>query len=516
MKRAEEENYHENLSLALIEYKKRVERFDVPSATWFIENFNLIRNGKPITPKRWHNIICDSNLTSYRTAKKRRDESILADLASGVSTRSIKSEYKLDDHQLNRLVNKKNSLLKEKSLVFLEPVCALYQKGFSISYIEKELGISAPTIRKLLAQRDIHPRSQSETSVRHSSLRTDYFKKIDSPEKAWILGFIYADGSINQKNSLQISQSRENDHLLKIVSDALNYPNKFTSAKKSHTDKIQSVLTITRQEIFLDLLNLGMTQNKENNLRFPFTTIDPNFYWAFLSGLYNGDGGLTFGLKRNTLVKTKSPGWIPTLGWQITSTKEMCLDIRSFFETKFPNIQVHVKQEGTKNAWRVTIANDRSQILSIVQELDRHGYGIQISDKYDKAAFYQRRWRRNAAIKAVQSCPDANIFKQRLNIYVDNLRREGMLLKDIATSMQTDRNSLRRYCEGRSFPSTTAVISKFCSLLQLKERDFIDWARLESQDLIPPHWELKDSSYRYHGLQVGVFGEIIEFGRKDG
>lgn len=63
----------------------------------------------------------------------------------------------------------------------------------------------------------------------------NFFEKIDSEEKAYTLGFIAADGSVNIKNGLiKIEQKSENDDILEKIAKALKYDNliKNTSRKR--------------------------------------------------------------------------------------------------------------------------------------------------------------------------------------------------------------------------------------------------------------------------------------------
>ena len=249
MKRAEEEQYKKNLASALLKYKDCVSRLDVPKPEWFIKTFKLIRRGQYISNKRWHSIVgSNAETISYKQAIKKRNSYIIEELKSGINKDEITKKYNITHKQLSALIRKK-SPPSEGSLKHADKVCSLYLEGTPVSSIEEIIGISIPTINKLLDTKKINRRSQSETSIQHHALRTDYFEEIDTAEKAWILGLIYADGSLNKRNSLQVSQSKENESLLRIIAEELNYPAKFTSSRKSHTEKKQSVLTITRETL---------------------------------------------------------------------------------------------------------------------------------------------------------------------------------------------------------------------------------------------------------------------------
>ena len=62
------------------------------------------------------------------------------------------------------------------------------------------------------------------------TLDEKYFDKIDSQNKAYILGFIYADGSIN-KGCLNITLSNKDVEILEFIKDELKYSGKISIKK---------------------------------------------------------------------------------------------------------------------------------------------------------------------------------------------------------------------------------------------------------------------------------------------
>ncbi|SOB74643.1 hypothetical protein SAMN04488490_0147 [Marinobacter sp. LV10R510-11A] len=511
--RAEENEFNGRLSLALAEYAEMVSRWEKPSADHLIVKHDLRKSKKLITSKRFQNIVYKTpSLRSYFSLIKERNRAIERDLAKGADISSILKNYSISEYQLKSLIrNSAHSPLDESSKKHTDDVCRMYNGQISVKLISETLNICTHTVSKILKINSIDRRSQLQTSVRYSGMNADYFRKIDCPEKAWVLGFIFADGSINQLRDVQISQSIEHSHVLQIIADQLNYPGAFTLASKSHTPKKQAILCLSRRKMAEDLLKLGMTEQKDADLRFPFSKMSPDLYWSFLSGFYNGDGGLTLGVKRNSLVQNGSPGWNVTLGWQITSTMKMCEDIAAFLRSEIKGIVHDIRKEGSKNAWRVSITSSRRHILEVVQKLDSHGFGIQISDKHDKAVFFQRRKRRNEAFRAVLYHPEANLFKGHLSGRVEALRAEGKKLVEIASSLSTDRSYLRNLYNGERFPRTQKVIDRFTQALSISEHDFVDWSLLSALRVVDAPWKLKDESYTYHGRAVGCFGEVLEF-----
>src|SRR5690554_5447471 len=133
LKKEDELIYNEKLSEALKEYRKRCNEYDLPPPNWFIEKFNLKRNGEYITAKIWYNIIYKRNdLDSKMSLLRKRNHAILTDLEAGVSHKKICITYNITDDQLNQLVRKRKSPLKKRSLMLLEEVCSLYKDGKSI------------------------------------------------------------------------------------------------------------------------------------------------------------------------------------------------------------------------------------------------------------------------------------------------------------------------------------------------------------------------------------------------
>lgn len=130
----------------------------------------------------------------------------------------------------------------------------------------------------------------------------DYFKKIDTAEKAYWLGFLYADGCItrfyrNEKlksMSLEITlQDSDCGHLEKFK-NALesNVPIQHkTINNKYKSDRI----VINCTSMCRDLIKLGCTPEKSLTLEFPNQKILPDEYLRdFIRGYFDGDGGVSY------------------------------------------------------------------------------------------------------------------------------------------------------------------------------------------------------------------------------
>lgn len=130
----------------------------------------------------------------------------------------------------------------------------------------------------------------------------DYFKKIDTAEKAYWLGFLYADGCITRfyrgeklkSMSLELSLKDEDcEHLIKF-NNALksNVPIQHRIiAGKYKADRI----VINSTKMCRDLIKLGCTPTKSLTLEFPNNDIVPSeFINDFIRGYFDGDGGVSY------------------------------------------------------------------------------------------------------------------------------------------------------------------------------------------------------------------------------
>lgn len=129
--------------------------------------------------------------------------------------------------------------------------------------------------------------------IKHPNLIIDYFKKIDTIEKSYWLGFLYADGYINKHESVILALAiKDLDHIKKFCKCIGANCDKIVL--RTHNNKSNSVscsVTISKKEFGSYLINHGCTNKKSKTIRFPTNLfMNENFKLAFLMGYYDGDG----------------------------------------------------------------------------------------------------------------------------------------------------------------------------------------------------------------------------------
>lgn len=136
----------------------------------------------------------------------------------------------------------------------------------------------------------------------------DYFKKINSADRAYFFGLIATDGSIssdlkNQKRrKLSIKLKAEDAHILKTFKKFLKTKKKlyYSGEKYYGQKKIKSnptyVLEIFSDKIHSDLIKLGVGKNKTKFLSFPnYKTVPKNLMRHYIRGVFDGDGSINKG-----------------------------------------------------------------------------------------------------------------------------------------------------------------------------------------------------------------------------
>ena len=132
----------------------------------------------------------------------------------------------------------------------------------------------------------------------------NYFKTIDTEEKAYILGFLYADG-YNSDKQVVISQLEQDVDILEKINKALDADNQIKRKLQSTNNKTVCQLCYSSIDMCTDLTNLGCFRNKSLACTFP-TFLDKSLIRHFIRGYFDGDGCVWIGKRKIMTVKDKT------------------------------------------------------------------------------------------------------------------------------------------------------------------------------------------------------------------
>jgi hypothetical protein len=170
-----------------------------------------------------------------------------------------------------------------------EKICQSYLKLRSSGLVSLEFKRTRSVICKVLKRNNIKVKTREESKTLYS-LNHDFFNKIDTPEKAYILGLIFSDGSVTDR-ALKISLQITDINILEKVKNIMEYTGnvKIYKSKKPNV-KDSAILQIYSKKLIKDLNNLGCVKNKTYSLEYPIIS---NFNSHFIRGVFDGDGCIT-------------------------------------------------------------------------------------------------------------------------------------------------------------------------------------------------------------------------------
>ena len=211
-------------------------------------------------------------------------------------------------------------------------------QNMSCTKIAKHFNIKSHHVILKVLERNNIPRTG--VGLRKYKLNENYFDNIDTPNKAYILGFLYADGcNCIQKQTIHMALQEEDKQILEDIRkeigsekelDYIDYSNKHTGG---YSYKNQWRLNMFSKHMCESLKKIGMIPNKSLKVTFP--DIDTNLYSHFIRGLFDGDGCL-----HNSNGKS-------TYHCSITGTYNLCNYLKEYFKTI--GINSHVRDASNHN-----------------------------------------------------------------------------------------------------------------------------------------------------------------------
>lgn len=212
---------------------------------------------------------------------------------TGLHPNSVRRCLKNNDVEVRGL-KKKITDEDEKEIV------KLYKEGMSGPKVAEKYNLSPSMVRKYILKAGDDMRG-AEEAHRKYAINEDFFDVIDTQEKAYFLGFIYADGhNCIEGNYIKVEvHQKDIDILHKLVkliyidnpSDRITMVNKFKSKDGVEKEINHCYFTINSKYICGVLERLGCSQQKSLTATFPESLTDPELQRHFIRGYYDGDGG---------------------------------------------------------------------------------------------------------------------------------------------------------------------------------------------------------------------------------
>ena len=179
-----------------------------------------------------------------------------------------------------------------------------YKNNLSIRQLSDKYGVCRKSISNFLSE--CGEKTQERNHYRKYFHKEDYFSIINTEEKAYWLGFMYADGYIINHDELYgqdkvgITLSSVDINHLEKFKISIQATNPITDVSRGNS-KLSRIL-LTSQKTANDLINAGCVKNKTFLLQFPTEQQVPNkLLHHFIRGYFDGDGSISSYMKGNYL-----------------------------------------------------------------------------------------------------------------------------------------------------------------------------------------------------------------------
>lgn len=211
----------------------------------------------------------------------------------------------------------------------LKDIKESYLNGESSVKLGKKYNVNHKTILRVLHEMNVNV--DQKRFCRKYKLNEHYFDIIDTPNKAYIMGFLYSDGSnCLDKATISISLQEEDKDILEkmrleIGSEKplvyLDYSNKHDFG---YSYKNQYRLTMFSTHMCAELNNKGVVPNKSLIIAFP-KWLDDSLIPHFIRGVYDGDGSIY----RSYINDNNLPITVT-----ITATESFCNELKKICKDK--------------------------------------------------------------------------------------------------------------------------------------------------------------------------------------
>lgn len=181
----------------------------------------------------------------------------------------------------------------------VEEAYTLYNEGKSSVKLAEIFHCCRFTILREFRKAKLPIRSISEATQKYAKNK-HVFDCIDTEEKAYWLGFLYADGNVSKTNRIRLSLAEQDYSTLEKFSNFIYSKNRikhYVQRKYLHRQNLIYV-DVGSKYMSEKLTNLGCTPNKTFLLTFP-DWIDKNLINHFIRGYFDGDGCLSIYIGKN-------------------------------------------------------------------------------------------------------------------------------------------------------------------------------------------------------------------------
>lgn len=223
---------------------------------------------------------------------------------NGENAKEISRDFDCHNSTISRLVKKegisRGRRWRKDIVDNLDNVVSLYLSGKTCDEVAECIGVDVHTVYSILDEKGIKRRPGGVPT----NCKKDYFETINNPNKAYLLGFITADGSVSRDFScVGIEVKRSDSGLITFAQQQINpkakiYDIKYqtstyckSNGKTYVSNKDDVKITFNSRDLARSLGKYGIVPNKTFLIsKVPVDLIPNDLLRYYFRGLIDGDG----------------------------------------------------------------------------------------------------------------------------------------------------------------------------------------------------------------------------------
>ena len=257
-----------------------------------------------------------------------------------------------------------------------EQIINNYIDGTSIRALSIQYNYGYDRVRRLIKKANIEIRGNDFNSKKFKN-NSHVFDVIDTEEKAYWLGFLYADGYVMERENfrLQLSLSANDIEHLKLFQSFMQTDNPIRIYDGNHNNQYCRIIIIDNY-LCKQLIEKGCFQNKTGKITYP-RFLNESLHKHFIRGYVDGNGCITF-------HKVKANPNRLAFALKIDSTREMLFEFNKLLPVKNKKEipKLYKRRDNNVNDYSLEYGGNK-QVLQLLDYL----YGnstIYLQRKYER------------------------------------------------------------------------------------------------------------------------------------
>ena len=228
------------------------------------------------------------------------EEQIIQEYLNGKSISKLLIEYpSYNRRSLTKLLNDNNIPIrggrkkKELSQSQIEKIKEMIQNGAFLKDVAEYCNLDTETMKIRLKELNIKIQNTNRVNRR---IKSDYFSIIDSPIKAYWLGFLFTDGSVDhyrKTGRIRLQLQEQDKEILEKFKEDLQLDCKIIYDVRPNSTCCS--VEFVDEQIFNDLGKYGIVPRKTYEIsNIPYDKIPKEYLTSYALGLFDGDGSLSY------------------------------------------------------------------------------------------------------------------------------------------------------------------------------------------------------------------------------